>query len=110
MDQAQIATASRCRSGRAATFVAGLATLIMAASTVPERASAQQNNSTTGFAPAPVDRPPSNTLDPQPRLQAPIGHRQPRPSDLPPGMARDEGARTPAERELDEKLQICRGC
>jgi hypothetical protein len=43
-------------------------------------------------------------------MEAPIGHRQPRPQDLPESVRRDEGERSPAERALDEKLQICRGC
>ena len=38
---------------------------------------------------------------------APIGHRQPRPRDLPPGTAYDRG-KTPAERALDRGLIICR--
>jgi hypothetical protein len=46
----------------------------------------------------------------QDRMEAPVGHRQPRPQDLPPSVQRDEGSRTPAEQELDDKLQICRGC
>ena len=46
------------------------------------------------------------------RAQAPIGHRQPRPGDLPPDVRREEGGmvRSPVDRELDQKLQICRGC
>ena len=48
--------------------------------------------------------------DTQGRMQAPVGHRQPRPADLPAGVARDEGARTPEQRALDRTLQICRGC
>jgi hypothetical protein len=46
-----------------------------------------------------------------PRLQAPIGHRQPRPTDLPPNVRREEASPTTnGDRELDEKLRICRGC
>src|SRR5262245_62620731 len=46
------------------------------------------------------------------RAQAPVGHRQPRPGDLPPDVRREEGGmmRSPVDRELDQKLQICRGC
>jgi hypothetical protein len=43
----------------------------------------------------------------QSRLQAPIGHRQPRPEDLPPGIVYDH-SKTPAERALDRRLIICR--
>jgi hypothetical protein len=45
-----------------------------------------------------------------PRLKAPIGHRQPRVQDLPPNIRRDEGRTTIEERSLDEKLKICRAC
>jgi hypothetical protein len=66
----------------------------------------------------PVD---SQVLDPQPlesqgRAQAPIGHRQPRPQDLPPSVLRDEEGggsssdRTRARQQLDKDLQICKGC
>ena len=46
------------------------------------------------------------------RAQAPIGHRQPRPGDLPPDVRREEGGmvRSPLDREIDQKMQICRGC
>ena len=46
------------------------------------------------------------------RAQAPIGHRQPRPQDLPPDVRREEGGmvRSPVDRELDQKMQICRDC
>jgi hypothetical protein len=46
------------------------------------------------------------------RAQAPIGHRQPRPQDLPADVRREEGGivRSPADRDLDQKLQICRDC
>ena len=56
---------------------------------------------TTGMAPPPQGAP-----------QAPVGHRQPKLSDLP---AESQNAATTTERsardrELDRKLQICRGC
>ena len=45
--------------------------------------------------------------------QAPIGHRQPRPSDFPPETAKEASElrreRT-QERKLDRSLQLCRGC
>ena len=66
-----------------------------------------------------------DTRSPQPRTtgsavdepaltppQAPVGHRQPRLSDLPP-ESRDAPIGTPRsrrDRELDKILQICRGC
>ena len=44
-------------------------------------------------------------------LQAPVGHRQPRLSDLPPGPRRDDDKATAAQRDdTDDRLRICRGC
>ncbi len=63
--------------------------------------------------PPPVSRPgmqPKLQSDIDPRLKAPIGHRQPRVQDLPPNVRRDEGHTTIEERSLDEKLKICRAC
>jgi hypothetical protein len=46
-----------------------------------------------------------------PRFQAPIGHRQPRPQDLPPAVRHDENRTSGGtDQELDRKLRICRGC
>ena len=55
--------------------------------------------------------------------QAPIGHRQPKMSDLPPELARKEQGSRPEQREqppqsqtqqdgtpIDQDLRICRGC
>ena len=44
--------------------------------------------------------------------QAPVGHRQPKLSDLPPESQRAATTteRSARDRELDKKLQICRGC
>jgi Protein of unknown function (DUF3551) len=43
---------------------------------------------------------------------APVGHRQPRSSDIPNGVQASEfePARHWLDRELDGKLKICRGC
>jgi hypothetical protein len=44
-------------------------------------------------------------------LPAPVGHRQPKPSDLPAETAKGENhTLEPALRDLDERLRICRGC
>jgi len=40
---------------------------------------------------------------PDPRLQAPIGHRQPRPSDLPPDVQRDEQLDPPSVQTQPQK-------
>jgi hypothetical protein len=44
--------------------------------------------------------------------QAPVGHRQPKLSDIPPESQRaaTNTERSERDRELDRKLQICRGC
>ena len=46
------------------------------------------------------------------RLQAPVGHRQPRMSDLPPDLAHKEQSGQPAGQAPigDDNLRICRGC
>jgi hypothetical protein len=61
--------------------------------------------------------PAGNTPPPAPisqgAAQAPIGHRQPRPAELPRDVLHDERAgRTPAQNAFDKKLQnsICRKC
>ena len=46
-------------------------------------------------------------------MEAPVGHRQPRPEELPRNVQKSEnaGKRTKEEREIDRKLNsICRGC
>lgn len=56
---------------------------------------------------------PAPRSDPASKIpQAPVGHRQPTAADVPrnePKTAADL-AREKRERELDAKLQICRGC
>ena len=66
--------------------------------------------------------PAASTQPARPQVpQAPVGHRQPKLSDLPPDVAQREGAwpATPnaQEREsqpiqpaIDESLRICKGC
>jgi hypothetical protein len=44
------------------------------------------------------------------RHQAPTGHRQPRPQDLPADVREREGTVSATEREFDRQLNICRGC
>jgi hypothetical protein len=47
---------------------------------------------------------------------APVGHRQPKMTDLPPDVAQREVqpevpmTNTPNQRNLDSRLTICRGC
>ena len=44
--------------------------------------------------------------------QAPVGHRQPRASDVPADTpkTKEEETQIQRDRELDKKLWICRGC
>ena len=56
---------------------------------------------------------PDSTVDKSSRYDAPIGHRQPRPSDIPSesrDAANPEGV-DPADAALKRKIKsICRGC
>ena len=55
----------------------------------------------------------SSAASEQPKLpRAPIGHRQPTAADIPKNVPKDAAdlEREKRDRELDAKLQICRGC
>ena len=54
----------------------------------------------------------SNQIEGQPTegKQAPIGHRQPTAKDVSPDVVEGTITRTPADKALDQKLKICRGC
>ena len=43
-------------------------------------------------------------------LPAPVGHRQPRASDIPPPPPGDTSRATEPRDDIDERLRICRGC
>jgi len=102
-------------------WLALLAAVVMAQTTVasvalaeggPSAPAAQDNRDNRGnpVPPAVQGNPPSPATEG--RAEAPVGHRQPRPGDLPPDVRREEGGmvRSPVDRELDQKMQICRGC
>jgi cell division protein FtsN len=89
---------------RAFVFAAALAVLTLSATGLASVASAQSNPTPRPETPAP--RPDTQGRAPE----APIGHRQPRPQELPPSVQREEGTRTPDQEALDKKLEICRGC
>ena len=59
-------------------------------------------------------RPPETTGSaiPSDEPQAPVGHRQPRASDIPANTPRtaEEERQAQRDRELDKKLWFCRGC
>ena len=122
MQQAFARRGARRAAPEIIAWLALLAAAVTAQTTVPSVALAQGSPS----APAAQDNAQDNRGNPVPpavqgnpppaategRAQAPIGHRQPRPGDLPPDVRREEGGmvRSPVDRELDQKLQICRGC
>jgi hypothetical protein len=94
------------------TFVAGLAFLLMSG------AGLAQNNVRPGTDAGGNSAPRLDAPSPgaQGRIpEAPVGHRQPRPQDLPPSVLREEGGGANrggvnADRQLDQELQICKGC
>ena len=43
-------------------------------------------------------------------LPAPVGHRQPRASDIPTPPPGDNAEETEPRDDINEKLRICRGC
>jgi hypothetical protein len=89
---------------RAVTLAAGLAALALAGAELSVKAAAQSSS-------PPLSTP--REFRDQLRDRAPIGHRQPRPQDLPPNVRRDERGSigpTSEERDLDKKLEICRRC
>jgi hypothetical protein len=101
------------------TWLALLAAAVTAEPTVSSVALAQgspsapaaQDNRANPVPPAVQGNPPPPAAT-EGRGQAPTGHRQPRPGDLPPDVRREEGGmvRSPVDRELDQKMQICRDC
>ena len=93
------------------TFIAGLALLLMAG------AGLAQNNVRPGTDAGGNSAPRLDAPSPgaQGRIpDSPVGHRQPRPQDLPPSVLRQEGGANSggvtADRQLDQELQICKGC
>jgi hypothetical protein len=104
------------------TWLALLAAAVTAQTTIssvalaqggPSPPAAQDNRDNRGnpVPPAVQGNPPPPAAT-EGRGQAPIGHRQPRPQDLPPDVRREEGGmqRSPVDRELDQKMRICRDC
>jgi hypothetical protein len=93
-------------------FAARTVTWVAVLSSVALSVAFAQNAATSGQGPPAASQanPPSPATDA--RGQAPVGHRQPRPGDLPPNVSRDEGGRvrSPVDQELDQKMQICRNC
>jgi len=104
MRQEHRVTLNRAPRLRGVTLAAGLATLMLASAELSVKAAAQSNSPPLSTSRQSRD---------QVRDRAPIGHRQPRPQDLPPGVRRDERRTTgitSEDRKLDKKLEICRKC
>ena len=81
----------------------------------PMSASAQSSGAPMLDSQRPIGEPMPAPAGP---LQAPVGHRQPRPQDLPPSVLRDEGGPvaprddkgTTGQGASDRSLTICRNC
>jgi hypothetical protein len=83
--------------------------IVIAAAAVVGTAAAQPSAEQSTKPPAGVD-PPTVTGQTDGRRQAPIGHRQPKAKDLPPGVGQGAGMRSPEDEAVDRKLRICRDC
>ena len=110
-------TARNHRARITMTFVAGLGLLLTAGTGFPSAGLAQSQPSLgTDSRGTTMPREGMPLAQPQGRIpEAPVGHRQPRPQDLPPSVLRNEGGGTSsggvnADRQLDKQLQICKGC
>jgi hypothetical protein len=64
----------------------------------------------SGTGPSITITPPAATPDVRGPLPAPVGHRQPRASDIPQDQAKSEARGDAGFRDLDAKLRICKGC
>jgi hypothetical protein len=82
------------------TMLALVGSAILAGSAVAQDNAASQNRTV---------EPPRTTGQAPRQVQAPIGHRQPTAKDVP---QRDfnEAAPSPGDRDIDRRLNICRGC
>ena len=94
------------------TFVTGLGMLLIAGAGLPNVSLAQCNRPLPQTDGRDSSLPRLDPMGPQGRMQAPVGHRQPRVQDLPPSVLRKEGGEggINADQELDQKLEICKGC
>jgi hypothetical protein len=82
------------------------AIVAMAASAILAGSALAQDH---GDAPTKHAVEPPRTAGQAPReIQPPIGHRQPSAKDVPPEV--NEAVPNPGNREIDRRLNICRGC
>jgi hypothetical protein len=87
-------------------FVAAAAVVVFGTSAVWNNAAAQQSPD----ASTNIQRTRDSTANARLRLQAPIGHRQPRADDLPASVLRDEESPPAGNTAIDRDLRICRNC
>ena len=81
-------------------LLAMVGSAILAGSALAQDSAASQNRTVE----------PPRTAGQAPRqLQAPVGHRQPTAKDVPQRDV-NEGAPAPGDRDIDRRLNICRGC
>ena len=94
------------------TFVAGLPVLLVAGAGLAQNNARPPGTDAIGTPPPRLDAPSPGAQGRIP--EAPVGHRQPRPQDLPPSVLREEGGAdrggVNADRQLDQELQICKEC
>jgi hypothetical protein len=98
-------TPARALRVRVLALALALAASIMSSIDFSSPAAAQANG-----APTPAKANGAQLPRDEERYKAPIGHRQPRPRDLPPDVVRDEDRSVAVEKELDKGLEICRNC
>jgi hypothetical protein len=93
------------------TFVAAVPVLLMASAGLAQN-NVRPGTDAVGTPPPRLDAPSAGAQGRIP--EAPVGHRQPRPQDLPPSVLREEGGANSGavnvDRQLDQELQICKGC
>jgi hypothetical protein len=81
------------------------AMLVIAASAIVMGSALAQDS---GEASKRAVEPPHTTGQAPREIQAPTGHRQPAAKDVP--ASPDQAASNAANREIDRRLNICRGC
>ena len=71
---------------------------------------AQTNPSQPSYSGSPQTAGQGDIKPGQAAKEAPVGHRQPKAKDVPPGVQENLGVRSPEDRAIDRKLRICRDC
>jgi hypothetical protein len=95
------------RIGKQFSWIAGVFLGTGALIAVQHGAAAQNTQRATSSTTPSVTAPGEVRTGP---LPAPVGHRQVRPSDLPPDATKIENRAEQNTRDFDAKLRICKGC